>query len=167
MKIGVKIFENIFVTFRIKQLVTICTTVLLDSADKTLHLNQRRSQDFWSGGGRKNSGGAKPPVTRDEKFEQEKFFWTTTFWPSFKLGSSPSQLKIRERRTWDIFECYTCKNWRENFLLFSTRKPRLHRKNPTVKFGVLAGYPSPSPPTFLSYFRAFFDRSRASLLSTP
>ena len=79
MKIGVKIFENIFVTFRIKQFVTICTTVLLDSADQTLHLNQRRSQDFWSGGGSKNSGGAKPPVTRDAKFEQEKKFWTTTF----------------------------------------------------------------------------------------
>jgi hypothetical protein len=37
----------------------------------------------------------------------------------------------------------------------------------TVKFGSLAWYPSPSLPTFLSYFRAFFDRSRTSLFSTP
>jgi hypothetical protein len=53
-----------------------------------------------------------------------------------------------------------CKNWCENLLLFSTRKPRLCRKNPTVKFGALAGYPSPFLPTFLSYFRAFFRMHR-------
>jgi hypothetical protein len=86
-----------------------------------------------------------------------------------RLGSSPYQEKIRERRTWDIrsISNVTCKNWRENLLSFSTGKPRLRRKNPTVKFGALAGYLSPSLPTFLSYFRAFFDRSRASLFSTP
>jgi hypothetical protein len=90
-------------------------------------------------------------------------------WGSGRLGSSPYQEKIRERRTWDIrsISNVTCKNWRENLLLFSTGKPRLRRKNPMVKFGALAGYPSPSLPTFLSYFRAFFDRSRASLFSTP
>jgi hypothetical protein len=77
--------------------------------------------------------------------------------------------RVWERRTWDIrsISNVTCKNWRENLLLFSTGKPRLRRKNPTVKFGALAGYPSPSLPTFLSYFRAFFDPSRASLFSTP
>ena len=61
-----------------------------------------------------------------------------------RLGSSPSQEKSRERRTWDIrsISNVTCKNWRENLLLFSTGKPRLRRKNPTVKFGALAEYPS-------------------------
>ena len=93
----------------------------------------------------------------------------TTSNPNTRLGLSPSQEKSRERRTWDIrsISNVTCKNWRENLLLFSTGKPRLRRKNPTVKFGALAGYPSPSLPTFLSYFRAFFDRLRASLFSTP
>jgi hypothetical protein len=93
---------------------------------------------------------------------------TFTHIPHTRRGSSPSQEKSRERRTWDIrsISNVTCKNWRENLLLFSTRKPRLRRKNPTVIFGALAGYPSPSLPTFLSYFRAFFDRSRASLFST-
>jgi hypothetical protein len=41
-----------------------------------------------------------------------------------RLGSSPSQEKSRERRTWDICSIsnVTCKNWHENLLLFSTRK---------------------------------------------
>jgi hypothetical protein len=44
-----------------------------------------------------------------------------------RLGSSPSQEKSRERRTWDIrcISNVTCKNWRENLLLFSSGKPRL------------------------------------------
>ena len=52
--------------------------------------------------------------------------------PLYRLGSSPSQEKSGERRTWDICSIsnVTCKNWRENLLLFSTRKPRLRRKNP-------------------------------------
>jgi hypothetical protein len=58
---------------------------------------------------------------------------------SYRLGSSPSQEKSRERRTWDIgsISNVTCKNWRENLLLLSTRKSRLRRKNPTVNFGAL------------------------------
>ena len=75
-----------------------------------------------------------------------------------RLGSSPSQEKSRERRTWDIrsISNVTCKNWRENLLLFSTGKPRLRRKNPTVKFGALAGYPSPSLPILFSHIFALF-----------
>jgi hypothetical protein len=109
-------------------------------------------------------------------------YWVPVCWLTFlkspgqpqcnaciRLGSSPSQEKTRERRTGDICSIsnVTCKIWHENLLLFSTRKPRLRRKNATVKFGALVGYPSLSLPTFLSYFHAYFDRSHASLFSAP
>ena len=42
-----------------------------------------------------------------------------------------------------------CKNWRKN-LLFSTRKPCLRRKNPTVNFDALAN-------VRLSIFSIYFE----------
>jgi hypothetical protein len=76
---------------------------------------------------------------------------------NLRLGSSPSQEKSRERRTRDICSIsnVTCKNWRENLLLFSTRKPRLRRKNPMVKFGALQCRVSKSVS---SYFSLIFSR---------
>ena len=88
---------------------------------------------------------------------------------SYRLGSSPSQEKSRERRTWDIgsISNVTCKNWRENLLLLSTRKSRLHRKHPAVNFGALANVPSPTLPILFSHiFPPFFTaRACASLFS--
>ena len=80
-------------------------------------------------------------------------------WMQHRLGSSPSQEKSRERRTWDICSIsnVTCKtDWRENLLL-STRKPRFRRKNPTVNFGALANVPSLSL-LVSPYFSLIFSR---------
>ena len=69
-----------------------------------------------------------------------------------RLGSSLFQEKSREKQTRNICSILniTCTNWHKNLLL-STHKPRLHRKSPTVNFGVLANVPSLSLPTFLIF----------------
>ena len=52
-------------------------TMLSQIVVTTGAVKQRRSQDFRSEGAGKNPGGAKPPVTRDAKFAQEKILLTT------------------------------------------------------------------------------------------
>ncbi len=64
-----------------------------------------------------------------------------------RLGSSLSQGQGTKRRTWD-----------ENlFVVVVSSQATLRRKTPTVNFGAFVNVPSPSLPTFLSYFRAFFS----------